>query len=220
MDELDRPPVTGVSERKEGDRKGGRPEYKPSDDERALVKQLVGEGVVRSTIAKRLGVSPVTMRKHFAPELGRDAAAAAPDLLSFDGAAPPAKPALGRPAFEPNYRQRDDVRLLKADDWSDERIARYIGISRNTLLEHFAEELEDGADRVRAQVLRDLKLASSKGNSAAADRLLKLSGMLHPAERLPVPDTPTPEPAVGKKEQANRDAQTAHQGTSWSQILN
>lgn len=221
MDDQNPPPVTDVSEQKEADRKGGRPEYKPTDAQRALVRQLVGEKVAKGEIAKRLGVSPVTMRKHFAAELGQEAATDTP-LLALDGAhrtAPtPASP--GRPAFEPSYRQREDVRLLKADDWSDERIARYLGISRNTLLAHFGEELEDGADRVRAQVLRDLKMASAKGNSAASDRLLKLSGMLNPAQQLPVPDAPPPEPVLGKKEQANRDAQTAHQGTSWGQILN
>lgn len=219
MDDTDPPRDNGVSEQSERSRKGGRPEYKPTDEQRALVTELVAGKTARIAIARRLGISPVTLRKHFAAELGFDPAPALPGL-GLEGEHEPARLGPGRPGFEPTWRQREDVKLLKADDWSDERIARYLGISRNTLLAHFADELEAGADQVRARVLRDLSLASSKGSAAASDRLLKLPGMIAPAQQLPVPESAAPEPVLGKKAQANRDAQTAHQGTSWNQILN
>ena len=61
---------------------------------------------------------------------------------------------------------RQDVRLFKADNWSDDRIARRLGISRTTLLKHFAEELESGADQERQEALRLLKRAGASSGSA------------------------------------------------------
>lgn len=50
-------------------RKPGRPAYEPSDKERLQVKTLAGMGVRDYEIAKVIGLSEPTMRKHFAHEL-------------------------------------------------------------------------------------------------------------------------------------------------------
>lgn len=228
----DEKPVSGdVSEheRRSGGR-GGRPEYKPTDEQRAKVAELAGKGTARGEIAKAIGVSATTLRKHFEVELNQAGQAVEPSLSLLDlperpapapAQAPKATIDAGRPEFEPSSQQREDVKLCKADNWSDERIAQLLGISRNTLLKYFADELDRGADLVRIQVLRHLKAASAKGSRPAAEAILNLPGMVAPLERLPVPESDAPPPAdrVGKKEQANRDALTAHEGTSWSQIL-
>lgn len=186
-----------------------------------------------TAIAAALKISANTLRKHFGAELAVAGSQAAAQL-DLAGAHQPAAsapaPTTGRPEFEPNYRQREDVKLAKADNWSDDRIARFIGVSRTTLLKHFALELEWGVDQVRMQVLRDVKAAAGKGNRAAAEMMLNLPGMIGGTSVLPVPepdaetpevsDAPTHKVGLGKKEQARRDAQTAHQGTAWDRIVN
>ena len=229
-----------VSRQEAPSRAGGRPEYKPTDEQRATVRQMRQQRppVSTSAIAAALKISPNTLRKHFAAELA-PSGANEPAQLELAGAhqpaisvpAAPTAPGPGRPEFEPSFRQREDVKLAKADNWSDERIARFIGVSRTTLLKHFALELEWGVDQLRMQVLRDVKAAAGKGNRAAAEMLLNLPGMIGGTSVLPVPDQDgeTPEVAdvggsqkiaLGKKEQARRDAQTAHQGTAWDRIVN
>lgn len=129
----------------------------------------------------------------------------------------------GRPEFEPTLANRNGVRLMRADGWTVDRIARRIGVSANTLRKHFAEELSDGADIVRLKVLADLDRASSKGKVAASNALLKLSG-LEPPPPPPKADAPAekptaPEEKLGKKEAAKIAAQTAEQGTTWHELM-
>lgn len=122
----------------------------------------------------------------------------------------------GRKAFQVTAALRQDVESMKADGFSDERIAAQLGISRTTLLKHFARELEFGADKVRREMLANLRRMSRK-NVAAAKALLARPTAAAPG---PTPlDEAQPAPALGKKEIANRDAQTAEVGTSWSGIL-
>lgn len=207
-----------VTEQKARERAGGRPEYKPTDEQRALVVDLVAKGTPKATIAAQLKLAPKTLRKHFAAEL--QAPRVERQGLLLEQAAPSSSAPGGRPEFEPTYRQREDVRLWKCADWSDDRIARALGISRNTLLKHFVEELENGVDQVLTRAYRATLREVEAGNMSAVDRLLKLRGMLSPTEKLPTPDEAVPaEPEPGKKEKANRDAMTAHEGTTWGHIL-
>lgn len=212
-------------------RGGGRPEYKPTPEQRARVRELRQQGTALAVIAADLKISQNTLRKHFADDLAAKTAAAAGEL---DFSQPvvdqtvPVSRAPGRPEFEPSYRQRDEVKLAKADNWSDDRIARYLGISRGTLLKHFAEELELGTDTLRMAVLRDVKASAAKGNRAAAEMILNLPGMITGVTVLPTPGA-DPEPAalgeatgpgLGKKEQARVDARVAHKGTGWDRLVN
>lgn len=235
-------PVSNISEQNQPTRAGGRPGYKPTDAQRDLARKMAGEGATKSAIAQALEISRVTLRKHYAAELAEfDTRAAAPPTAELDLAGgerrsvdtvSPAPAPVGRPPFEPNYRQRDDVQLMKVDGWSDDRIARRIGISRNTLLEHFAAELEDGADAIRLLALRNLKLASNKGNVSASNALLLRSGFEPPppprdpseggtpAAAAPAPvEAPVDETPKGKKEQQRLDALTAEQNTPWHDLM-
>lgn len=126
----------------------------------------------------------------------------------------------GRPEFEPTLANRNAVRLMRADGWTVDRIARRIGVSANTLRKHFAEELSDGSDIVRLQALEDLRRASSKGKVAASNALLKLSGLEPPPPPPPPGHDEKPEPEkLGKKESARRAALTAEQGTTWHELM-
>ena len=215
--------VSGVSE--SGPAKaGGRPEYKPTDEQRARVRELVNGRVPQKAIASLLGISPVTLRKHFAAELRTNDQAGQLDLTGTHHTTSKASPAPGRPAFEPTRQQREDVQNFKADGWSNDRIARRLRISPNTLARHFAEELSDGADSVRAEALRRLRQSSREGNMTATINLLKLTGLEPPpapiaAVQAPV-EKPEPRETPGKKAQALQEAQTAEQGTSWQQLMN
>lgn len=214
--------VAGVSE-SEPAKAGGRPEYKPTDEQRARVRELVNGRLPQKAIAKMLGISPVTLRKHFAAELRTNDQAGQLDLTGSHDTTSTASPAPGRPAFEPTLRQREDVQNFKADGWSNDRIARRLRISPNTLARHFAEELSDGADSVRAEALRQLRMQVRRGSVSAIEKTLKLTGLEPP----PAPTTPSapiekqePRETPGKKAQALADAQTAEQGTSWAQLMN
>lgn len=123
----------------------------------------------------------------------------------------------GRPSFAPTKQQSADVRLFKADGWSDNRIARRLGISRTTLLKHFAEELEHGADDERAEALKLLKRAARKLNVTAIKEYLKLIGIGSAADQFLPPDQPAPK--IGKKEQAFADAQHPDTATEMGELM-
>lgn len=216
----------GVSAQEAPSRSGGRPEYKPSDEQRALVRRLRGAGTSIGEVAKAVGVSRNTLRKHFGAEL-ETRPSPVEQQLELAGSHPAkaivveelAKP--GRPEFEPTQRQRDDVKLWASDDWTEDRMAAQLGISRNTLRKHFAEEIQYGADKVRTMVLRDLQRSSAAGRTGASAKLLELTEKVRP----PSPPKPGAEddddaPALGKKAQAKVDATTAEAGTGWSHLVN
>ena len=205
----------GVSGQETLSRAGGRPAYKPSDEQRSLVRELRGKDGSIGGIAAALGISRNTLRKHFAEELKVSPAPAAVDQqLDLAGthkievARPP-----GRPEYEPTYREREDVRLWAADDWSEERMAQQLGIARETLRKHFADDIQYGADKVRTQALRDLARGSAQGKTGASAKLLELTSMVAPPSG-PKQDVPD----LGKKAQAIVDAKTADHGTSWADL--
>lgn len=126
----------------------------------------------------------------------------------------------GRKALNVTAAMRRDVALMKADGWSDERVAAQLGISRTTLLKHFAHELEFGADKVRREQLVNLARASKKGNVAASKAILARADLVAAPRLVSSQPTDDAKPEkIGKKEAADVAAQTAEQGTSWQGIL-
>lgn len=122
----------------------------------------------------------------------------------------------GRSPFKPTKAQRADVELLKADGWSDERIADLLGISRPTLLKHFSHELRRGRDKVLAENLRNLRKLAKKNSSAARllfDRLA-IAGTLRPDQ-----STPEEAPKLGKKEAAQVAAENPDTTTSMGGMM-
>ena len=62
--------MPGAKGRSGGKRVGaGRPEYKPTDADRLTVEVLRACGMTQETIAKCMGLSVITIVKHFKPEL-------------------------------------------------------------------------------------------------------------------------------------------------------
>jgi hypothetical protein len=100
---------------------------------------------------------------------------------------------------------------------SHEQIAIALGISRTTLLKHFGTELSRAAYSRQMDVAHAMYLAAKKGNVAAQKAYM---AMTPKASALPLP-APEAEksPKLGKKEQANADAQVAQVGTDWDSLL-
>jgi hypothetical protein len=130
-------------------------------------------------------------------------------------------PKRGRPAYQPTKVQRNQVAIAAGAGIAHEEIALGLGITRKTLLKYFAEELTTGAYRKRLEVMQAMHRAAKKGNVAAAKAYMS---MTPDAAAPPVPKEPEQPaepkvPALGKKEQAQIDAGSAHVGTEWADLL-
>lgn len=98
-----------------------------------------------------------------------------------------------------------------------EEIAIGLGISRSTLEKHFEAELSAGAYRKRLEAIVAMHAAALKGNAAAAREYLARTPRASPTKS---PDEkPGKAEKIGKKEQADRDAKVAHEGTDWQELL-
>ena len=128
----------------------------------------------------------------------------------------------GRPRFKPTKAHRDDVELMKASGWSNERIAAQMKISRNTLESRFADELQYGADRVRLENLKYLRAAAKAKNASAIKQLndrLGMSATLRPdGGDLPEAEA-TKQPKIGKKERRQQEAEHPDTTTEMGDLM-
>lgn len=144
-----------------------------------------------------------------------------PDLDLFGQPVGQIRERWGRPSFAKSKENQELVALLRAAGWTQARIAAYLGCDEKTLRKHFSRELEHGSDLIEGMALEVTLKRMRLGNSVATGRILD---MVDRKGRPAVPH-PGPRPAaekdepVGKKEAANRAAQTAHEGTGWGTIL-
>lgn len=111
--------------------------------------------------------------------------------------------------FVPTKAQRNCVKLLKADGWSDERIAAQFRISRTTLLKAFPDELEFGADEKRMEAIQTMERIAKSGNATAGKWLherFETAKRAQPvaADQPPAPDS---ERLLGKKGQRQAAAE-------------
>jgi hypothetical protein len=123
---------------------------------------------------------------------------------------------MARPAFKPTPTQRYRVSVLAAARMPKVDIARALGIDAKTLGKHFADELSTGIAKRNAEMLEAMFRAGKRGNVAAQKAWLARQDLEPP----PAAGGEAPAEKLGKKEQAQRDALTADEGTSWSSILN
>ncbi len=141
---------------------------------------------------------------------------------------------------------RKQVAVAAGAGMSHEEISIALGISRNTLEKHFKTELSIGSLERRMEIVTALHAAARKGNVAAMKAYLAFTptAALPPvgvgerrtkaaAAQRQQPGTPPPlaqpgaedgmvQPAalvLGKKDQAQLDAKTAHVGSDWGDIL-
>jgi hypothetical protein len=96
-------------------------------------------------------------------------------------------------------------------------IARSLGISTPTLMKHFAEELENGHANRRRELTTWMFETAAKGNAAMQKHLDQMGRVAPPtADREAKPIRPE---KLGKKEQAQAEAETAHEQSDWGSLL-
>lgn len=137
----------------------------------------------------------------------------------------------GRPAHKPTAKTRQTVEQLKMCGMTHKQIALTIEISEETLTKHYADELENGITRQLAALYQQYYADAKKGSVVARRRLIELgtaalaqqgfeAGPARAPATAPEAAPPAPrETTLGKKEQANKDALTAGQGSAWGDDL-
>lgn len=125
----------------------------------------------------------------------------------------------GRPEWEPTQQQRNMIEAMSGYGLQDYEIAKVLEVSGPTLRKHCWRELELGHLKMNAKVAQSLfKITQDPKNpkqAAACMFWMKCRAGWREMDPL-VPR----EPPLGKKEQADRDAQTADEGTEWDGLLN
>lgn len=127
---------------------------------------------------------------------------------------------MARPRFKPTKAQQADVEIMKADGWSNERIALQLRIARNTLEQYFADQLQYGADLVRLENLRNVRRMAKKNASAAKqlnDRL-DLAATRRPDGGDEAP-APVRETKLGKKERQQREAENPDTTSEMGELM-
>ena len=79
----------------------------------------------------------------------------------------------GRPFHEPTQEQRKSVKDLSACHLDHAKIARFIGICKDTLYAHYTEELETGESSIINKAITVLSDQLDEGNLTAAIFVLK-----------------------------------------------
>jgi hypothetical protein len=144
------------------------------------------------------------------------------------------------PAFVPTPEQRSTVETMTAYGARQDDIAAILGIDPKTLRKHFAEQIALGTVKANAKVAESL-FKKAVGFHYKAQRAFMHKGkavVVDYTEYQP-PDTVSaifwlktragwseysPAPAerpvqLGKKEEADRAAQTAEEGTGWASLI-
>jgi hypothetical protein len=126
----------------------------------------------------------------------------------------------GRPSYAKTKENQELVALLAAKNWSQERIARYLGCDPKTLRKHFSRELEQGADLIEAMALQVTLQQMRQGKNPAVTRILEMVDETRTLSAPPSKPKAAKDEPVGKKEQAQRDAVTANEETSRGSLVN
>jgi DNA-binding XRE family transcriptional regulator len=116
----------------------------------------------------------------------------------------------GRPAFTPTRSQRDLVMTTTAAGLSQQEVADALGVSRQTVIDHFRRELDTGRAVRIAENLALLRRAALKHNVSAMRALATLYAA--PADHYG-------QPMMGKKARREWAAKNALKGTVWEDLV-
>jgi hypothetical protein len=124
----------------------------------------------------------------------------------------------GRPGHAPDDRSRQMVEVLSGFGIPQDKIADVIGVDGKTLRKHYAREVQRGAATVEAKLVGNLlKLAG--GSDGTALKAIMFALQCRFGWSLYAPPPPEPKRPLGKKEQLQMEAETAHAGNSWGELL-
>lgn len=122
------------------------------------------------------------------------------------------------PRHQPSAEQRKTVEAMAGYGIPHDDIAVVIGIDPKTLRLHYRAELDRGHVIANTKVAENLyKIATGTGREAvtAAIFWLKVRAGWNEHSPLLMPKSD----ALGKKDAANLDAETAHEGTEWGHLV-
>jgi DNA-binding CsgD family transcriptional regulator len=119
----------------------------------------------------------------------------------------------GRKKLKVTNDLRSRVAVLRAGGMERDEIADAIGCSERTLRTYFLPELNEGKSAKRAEAIARLFELGMDGNVSALKAFLALGVKADAIPRLPR------EPKLGKKEQLLKEAETAHRGGRWGELL-
>jgi hypothetical protein len=125
-----------------------------------------------------------------------------------------AKKARGRPEYVPTDEAREKVQILRAQGMSKEAIAVAIDVHVDTLVKHFSVELDCAVAKKTAEVMLARFRSAIGGSVPAQNKFLELAGAIPPQ-----PKKQPRKPALGKKEQADVDAQEPPAESDWGTVL-
>ena len=98
-----------------------------------------------------------------------------------------------------------------------DKIAAVVGVDTKTLTKHYGEQLMRGAATVEAKLVGNLlRLASGSDGTALKAIMFSLNCRFGWSAYAPRPAT---EAAPGKKEIAQAQAETAHEGSDWAELV-
>src|SRR5688572_7760808 len=120
----------------------------------------------------------------------------------------------GRPEYVPTDEDREKVQVLRAQGMSHEAIAASLDIHPQTLVKHFSIELDCAVAKKTAEVMMARYRSAIGGSVPAQNKFLELAGAIPPQ-----PQREPKAPKLGKKEQAEADAQEVPADPAWGDVL-
>ena len=123
----------------------------------------------------------------------------------------------GRPAHQPTQKDRQMVEVLAGYAIPSEKIALVIGITQTTLRKHYGAEIARGSAVVEAKLAGNLlRLAGGSDGTALKAIMFSLQCRFGWSQYVPRIDRA---PELGKKEQAQMAAETAHEESDWGTLV-
>lgn len=125
---------------------------------------------------------------------------------------------VGRPSHQPSEKDRKVVEALVGFGIPEPKICDVLNITPPTLRLHYPDEIKRGKSVVEAQLISNLmRLAGGDGGTALKATMFALQTRFGWSMYAPAPVDITPQ--LGKKELANLEAETAHEESSWADLV-
>lgn len=122
----------------------------------------------------------------------------------------------GRPAHKPTDKDRQMVEVLCGYGIPTAKIADVLDISLHTLFKHYERELKVGSAKVESMLVGNLaRLAKGNDGTALKATIFSLCTRFGWSQYVPR----QPEEKLGKKEQAQIEAERAHETSDWGRLV-
>ncbi len=124
----------------------------------------------------------------------------------------------GRPAHQPGDKDRQMAEVLAGFAVPTAKIADVIGIDQKTLFKHYGDAIRRGSASVEAKLVGNL-LRIASGTDGTALKAIMFSLQCRFGWSQYAPEPASRDKPLGKKEQIQAEAETAAQGTGWSDLV-